>query len=96
MEPKANVSVSLGGTTHVFDLMQSPIPCGADYKKGVKERISSHWSRFWYATEVHPNHLNMELTTVKHTVGAETVTILFLANPKTISKDGPITMPTTA
>ena len=36
-EFKANVSVTLGGTTHVFDLVQPPIPCGADYNKGAKE-----------------------------------------------------------
>ena len=38
----------------------------------------------------------MELTTAKHTVGAATVTIPFLTNPKAISKGEPITMPMTA
>ena len=45
-EVTANVSMTLGGTTHVFDLAQPPIPCGADYKKGPTKSISSRCFRF--------------------------------------------------
>ena len=51
-EVTANVSMTLGGTTHVFDLAQPPIPCGSGYKKGAKEEDIVALVPFWYATEV--------------------------------------------